>query len=72
MKTTLKELRNFAKTRIAKDVTHLDNKEMELLAKGRKNIAFSHGTYGCNGALFEKDGELYVVIGRAANLWHVM
>lgn len=72
MKTTQKELRRLAATGAAVDVSNISNAEMELLARGRDNIAFSYGVYGCNGALFSKDGALYVVIGRVINLWYIM
>lgn len=72
MKITLKELKRLAASGAAVDVSNISNEEMILLASGRINIAFSYGTYGCNGALFSKDGTMYAVIGRVGNLWQVM
>ena len=72
MKITQKELKRLAASGAAVDVSNITNEEMEALAKGRDDLAFSYGTYGCNGALFSKGGALYVVIGRVGNLWHVM
>ena len=76
MKTTLKELKNMAHYRIAKDITNFSEKdinELQELEGTLENIATSFGIYGMNGGLFEARNtrNKFVILSRNTNLFRL-
>lgn len=63
-----KQLIALASALNAYDVTRVSNEEMYSLVRGKTTIAFSLGTYGRNGTIFEKNGKYYAITARNTNL----
>ncbi len=71
-KFTQKELKEFVKLGMAKDITTMEDKKIRELKKekGIYQVGYSSGVYGCNGMLLkDNDGETYVITSRTSNLW---
>ena len=66
-KVTLKELRRLVKIGAAKEIT-----ECKQITESVKQISYSSGIYGLNGALLrgEKSNKLYAIIGRSPALFY--
>lgn len=65
-RVSLRYLRALVKENRAKDIT------TGVCPGGLEKIAYSSGVYGLNGGLLMgKDGALYAVIGRTANLFRL-
>lgn len=69
MKTTLKEIQEFAKQNFVEDVTHFSNEALNELLKAEnymKQITYSAGTYGISGAILQgaKTGKFYAITNR--------
>lgn len=66
-KITLKELRRLVKIGAAEEIT-----ECKQITERVKQISYSSGVYGLNGALLrgEETGKLYVIIGRISALFY--
>ena len=58
----------------AKDLTNASSEVVyDLVKKGIKTVAISHGTYGVNGWLGQsKNGTLYKITSRSGNLFIVL
>ncbi len=71
MKTTLKEIKNAIRAKVAQDITYT---ERNAIQEHLTNIAYSVGIYGVNGALFRGDesGTLYAITARTANLFYYL
>lgn len=66
-KVTVKELRRLVKIGAAEEIT-----ECKQITESVKQISYSSGVYGLNGALLrgEETGKLYVIIGRISALFY--
>lgn len=66
-KITVKELRRLVKIGAAEEIT-----ECKQITESVKQISYSSGVYGLNGALLrgEKSNMLYAIIGRSAALFY--
>lgn len=66
-KVTVKELRRLVKIGAAEEIT-----ECKQITERVKQISYSSGVYGLNGALLrgEEIGKLYVIIGRISALFY--
>lgn len=66
-RVTLKELRRLVRNGSAKNVT-----ECKQITESVKQISYSSGVYGLNGALLrgEKTNRLYAIIGRIPALFY--
>ena len=69
LKTTQKQIKEMVQTGLAIDITNGNNDTRERLMASEgwlKEIAYSAGTYGCNGKVFrgEHTGTLYAITGR--------
>lgn len=70
-----KEIKEMIKTGIAFDVNTLSDERIdELLKTARREVAYSTGTYGVNGLLFQdvETGRLYAVPNRSTNLFRFL
>lgn len=65
--TTLKELRRLVRIGAAEEIT-----ESKQITESVKQISYSSGVYGLNGALLrgENSNKLYTIIGRSAALFY--
>lgn len=71
-KYTQKELKEFVRLGMAKDITTENGTKVRELKnkKGIYQVGYSCGIYGCNGMLLkDNDGETYVITSRTSNLW---
>ncbi len=71
-KYTQKELKEFVRLGMAKDITTMNTEKCKELKneKGICQVGYSSGVYGCNGMLLQgRDGESYVITSRTQNLW---
>lgn len=66
----LKDIKNIE----AKDLTNMSSEIVyDLVKKGIKTVAISHGTYGVNGWLGQDTkGNLYKITSRSGNLFIVL
>ena len=65
LKVAQKEIKNFP----AIDITTWREEKTKELPR-LEEIAYSIGTYGCNGKLFHgTDGKFYKIVGRTTNLF---
>ena len=66
-KITVKELRRLVKIGAAEEIT-----ECKQITESVKQISYSSGVYGLNGALLrgEKSNMLYAIIGRTSALFY--
>lgn len=66
-KVTVKELRRLVKIGAAEEIT-----ECKQITESVKQISYSSGVYGLNGALLrgEKTNRLYAIIGRTSVLFY--
>lgn len=66
-KVTLKELRRLVRTGAAEKIT-----ECKQITESVKQISYSSGVYGLNGALLrgKKSNRLYAIIGRISALFY--
>lgn len=69
-KYTQKELREYTRLKLARDLTTVDPEE---LPRHYEKIGYSRGIYDLNGGLVQdKDtGELGAVVGRSSNLFRL-
>lgn len=65
--TTLKELRRLVRIGDAEEIT-----ECKQITESVKQISYSSGVYGVNGALLRgmETGKLYAIIGRVSALFY--
>ena len=65
--TTLKELRRLVRAGAAEEIT-----ECKQITESVKQISYSSGIYGLNGALLlgRETGKLYAIIGRISALFY--
>lgn len=70
-KYTVKELRDYARTGMATDITNAVLSDDEL--NNLEVVGLSYGTYGRNGGLFQdrNTGEFYVITARNSNLFRL-
>lgn len=73
---TKKQIRLFVEAGVAMDLTYAEqgiSKEITDKEGSYTYIAFSHGTYGCNGMMIrgKKTGMLYAVTGRTPALFEL-
>jgi hypothetical protein len=66
-KVTVKELRRLVRIGAAEEIT-----ECKQITESVKQISYSSGVYGLNGALLrgEKSNKLYAIIGRTSALFY--
>ncbi len=66
-KITVKELRRLVKIGAAEEIT-----ECKQITESVKQIRYSSGVYGLNGALLRgrETGKLYAIIGRTSALFY--
>lgn len=74
MKTTLKEIKEFAKQSTVDDVTYFSNDKLHELSKKEgffNQIAYSVGVYGVSGAILQgaKSGKFYAITSRTNAIW---
>lgn len=66
LKVTQKEIKNFP----AVDITNYTEEELRGIVPDVEEIAYSVGSYGCNGKLLHgKDGNFYKITSRSTNLF---
>ena len=70
MLTSLKNIKGYE----AEDITNASSEYVyNLVKKGLKCVAYSHGVYGVNGWVGQaKDGTLYKITKRNSNLFIVL
>ena len=71
-KFKLREIKEFVREGLAKDISKLDFNQVEELLKNNimDKIGYSTGTYGINGGIIQdrKTGERFAIVGRSITL----
>jgi len=71
MKTTLKDIREYARMASVKDVTNYSGDLYEIARRATETVVYSAGMYGINGVVKRdpQTGEMFAVTTRNSNLF---
>ena len=77
LKTTLKDIKEFAKQAGVVDVTYYSNEALNELLKVEgffNQVAYSAGVYGVSGAILQgaKSGKFYAITSRTNAIWMLL